>query len=182
LRGATWNLEPLRVSNQGTEAALAAVKDAGNGLGCKYWTVLNSFSNFEKKAIEIPTTADFLTLQPTFTIKRRSAAEPFLKECVARTKREPGCLYYGWAVSDSKLFCRKAYVNGEAVTAHLENVGPALGALLKSGAVTLDKMELHGPAAEISKAKAKLDAFGCSYWGTYGTWSKFSMLSAEPTA
>ena len=48
------------------------------------------------------------------TLKDLKAAEPFMKKCVDLTKNEEGCMYYGWAIKDDKLFCREAYVDAAA--------------------------------------------------------------------
>merc|ERR1712196_202655 len=89
-----------------------------------------------------------MTIQPTFTVSDWAVAEPIMAEFVEATKKETGCIYYGWTRNDDKLFCREAYVDAEASLAHLDNVGPLVGKLLESAA-TLDQIELHGPAAEL---------------------------------
>jgi len=106
----------------------------------------------------------FLTIQPTFTIKDWDAARPFMEKFVELTKTEIGCVYYGWSKTDTKLFCREAYVDAAATLAHIENVGATFGAMLESGAATLDGIELHGPSAELEKCKGVFDAFGTTYW------------------
>jgi quinol monooxygenase YgiN len=159
----------------GTAADLAAAKEAGDGLGCAYWEVWDSFSNFKKEASEVAATANFCTIQPTFTLADRAKAEPFMKQCVEATKSEKGCVYYGWTISGDKLYCREAYVDGAAVDAHLKNAVPIVGAMLDSGAASLDKIEVHGPKAELEKCKAEGDALGAKYFETYATWSKFSV-------
>jgi len=114
-------------------------------------------------AAAITTGYTFLTIQPTFTVKDWEAAKPIMEEFVERTKTETGCLYYGWSRCGDKLFCREAYSDAAGVLAHLDNVGPLVGKLLESAA-TLDQIELHGPAAELDKCKANMDAFGTTYW------------------
>merc|ERR1712054_606441 len=112
-------------------------------------------------APEVPQT--IMTIQPTFTVSDWAVAEPIMAEFVEATKKETGCIYYGWTRNDDKLFCREAYVDAAASLAHLDNVGPLVGKLLESAA-TLDQIELHGPAAELDKCKANMDAFGTTYW------------------
>ena len=75
----------------------------------------------------------FVTIQPTFTILDKAKATPIMKRFVEATKTEKGCIYYGWTVSGDKLFCREAYLNGEAANAHLKNVGSLIGEILADG-------------------------------------------------
>merc|ERR1712167_100961 len=120
----------------------------------------------------------FVTIQPTFTIKDWAAAAPIMAEFVERTKTETGCIYYGWSKSGDKLFCREAYVDAAGALAHLENVGALVGKLLESAA-TLDQIELHGPSAELDKCKEKMDGFGTTYWEID---SGISFMKKEVTA
>ena len=41
----------------------------------------------------------------------------------------------------------QAYADGEAVNAHLKNVGPLIGKILES-ACKLDSIEIHGPSVK----------------------------------
>jgi len=144
-------------------------KEKMDAFGTTYWkheTSLRygvSFMRKETGAKRAPMT--LMTIQPTFTVKDWDAAAPIMAEFAEATKTEAGCIYYGWSGSkeNNKLFCREAYVDAAGVIAHLDNVGALVGKLLESAA-TLDKIELHGPAAEIDKCKGKMDAFGTTYW------------------
>ena len=62
-----------------------------------------------------------------------------------------------------------------AVAAHIDNVVGAVGEMLESGAASLDKIELHGPASEWPDCKEQCDSLGMVYWDTAGTFSKFRM-------
>merc|ERR1711977_523943 len=104
-----------------------------------------------------------MSIQPTFTVKDWAAAEPIMAEFVEATKKETGCVFYGWTKVGDKLFCREAYVDAAAVLAHLDNIGALVGKLLESAA-TLDGIELHGAYEEVDKCKEKMDAFGTTYW------------------
>ena len=120
---------------------------------------------------------NFLTLHPTFSITDLAKAEPFMKQCVEATRSETGCLYYGWTVSadGTKLFCREAYIDGAAVNAHLINAVPIVGAMIDSGAVALDKIELHGPKAEWAACKEEADKLGMVYFDVDASFAKFAM-------
>ena len=148
----------------GTKIDLAACKSAGDGLGCSYWEVWDTFSKFTKAKPGEKTTAAFCTIQPVFSLLDKQKAEPFMKQCVEATATEEGCVYYGlvgvdhthsgtiaasptppqltrsWTISDdgSKLYCREAYVDGTAVDVHLKVRCHAR--LIPHSALTLDQL------------------------------------------
>lgn len=82
-----------------------------------------------------------------------------------RTRKEPGCLFYGFAVAGDAMVCREAYVDGDAVNAHLKNVGPCIEALLAE-ACELTEIKITGPAAEIEKTKPGTKDLGTLYYET----------------
>ena len=161
----------------GTESDIADAKKVPEfeGFGLGSWKVWDSFQNFKQTSSEEASTADFYTIQPTFTIKDLAKAEPFMKKCVDLTRTEAGCMYYGWTIQGDKLFCREAYVDAKAVQAHLENIGAAVGEMLDSGAASLDKIEFHGPKEGWPTFKKSADALGAIYWDRYASFSKFKM-------
>ena len=161
----------------GTESDIADAKKVPEfeGFGLGSWTVWDSFQNFKQTSAEEASTADFFTIQPTFTIKDLKKAEPFMKKCVDLTKNEEGCMYYGWTIQGDKLFCREAYVDAAAVQAHLDNIVPSVGEMLDSGAASLDKIEFHGPKEGWPTFKKSADALGAVYWDRYASFSKFKM-------
>jgi quinol monooxygenase YgiN len=161
----------------GTESDIADAKKVPEfeGFGLGSWTVWDSFQNFKQTSAEEASTADFFTIQPTFTIKDLKKAEPFMKKCVDLTKSEAGCMYYGWTIQGDKLFCREAYVDAAAVQAHLDNIVPSVGEMLDSGAASLDKIEFHGPKEGWPTFKKSADALGAIYWDRYASFSKYKM-------
>ena len=161
----------------GTESDIADAKKVPEfeGFGLGSWKVWDSFQNFKQTSSEEASTADFYTIQPTFTIKDLAKAEPFMKKCVDLTKTESGCMYYGWTIQGDKLFCREAYGEATGVLAHIDNVGATFGAFLESGAATLDKIELHGPKEELEKCKTVFDAFGTAYWEIDSGFQNYAM-------
>jgi len=161
----------------GTESDIADAKKVPEfeGFGLGSWKVWDSFQNFKQTSSEEASTANFYTIQPTFTIKDLAKAEPFMKKCVDLTKTESGCMYYGWTIKDDKLFCREAYVDAAAVQAHLENIVPAVGEMLDSGAASLDEINFMGPKAGWGTFKKSADALGAIYWDRYASFSKFKM-------
>ena len=163
----------------GTESDIADAKKVPEfeGFGLGSWMVWDSFQNFKQTSAEEASTADFFTIQPTFTIKDLKTAEPFMKKCVDLTKNEEGCMYYGWTIKDDKLFCREAYVDAAAVQAHLDNIVPAVGEMLDSGCAALDEINLMGPKAGWSTFKETADSLGGVYWDVDSSFSKFKMPS-----
>merc|ERR1711907_856728 len=142
-------------------------KSKMDALGTTYWKGETSkkygFSCWSKAVGGERTPMNLMTIQPTFTVKDWEVAGPIMAEFVEATEKEDGCIYYGWSKSDDKLFCREAYVDAAAVIKHLENVGALVGKLTESAA-KLEKIELHGTAAELDKCKGMMDAFGTTYW------------------
>ena len=100
-------------------------------------------------------------------------AKPIMEKFIARTKNEPGCLYYGWVRDGNQLKCREGYQNGAAVNANLENVGSCIQAILAEGVASLDSLNIHGPAAELEAVKPGTEALGTKYFATDGGFSKY---------
>ena len=94
----------------------------------------------------------------------RAATVAALGAFVERTATESKNLYYDFTVSGDIVYCREAYVGADGLLAHLENVGALLGPLLKLADV--QRVEVHGPAAELEKLKAPLAGLK-PQWFTY---------------
>jgi quinol monooxygenase YgiN len=98
-----------------------------------------------------------VSIHPYFKVNDGKMAEfkSYLPQFVEKTATEEGCLYYHFTIKDDAVvFCREAYVNGEAALAHLENVGELLGKALEIS--ELLRLELHGPEAELAKLREPL--------------------------
>jgi len=74
---------------------------------------------------------------------------------VDQTREEPGCLYYAFSIDGDLMHCREAYVDADALLHHLGRVGPLIEAMLDTG-VTIERLEVHGPAAEIEKLRGPM--------------------------
>ena len=121
----------------------------------------------------------FMTISTPFTVQDWSEQKPIMEDFVNRTRKESGCMYYGWSKTGDKpgdkLFCREAYrIRG--VLAHVANVGPCIDALLGEGVATLDEIQLHGPGSELDKCKETFDGFGTAYFEVD---SGFSCITKE---
>ncbi|MBI5693099.1 MAG: antibiotic biosynthesis monooxygenase [Verrucomicrobia bacterium] len=97
-----------------------------------------------------------VSIHPYFQVRagQMPAAKALLQEFIARTKTEPGVLYYQFTLGGDVIFCREAYRDADALLAHVGNVGAQVEAMLKIS--TLVRVEVHGPAAEIAKLQAPL--------------------------
>jgi quinol monooxygenase YgiN len=84
------------------------------------------------------------------------AAKALLPAFVTQTRSEPGCLFYEFTVNDDVIFCREAYADAAAALAHLKNVDVLLKEMLQNS--ELQRLEFHGPAAEIDKLREPLAA------------------------
>ena len=73
----------------------------------------------------------------------RATCEAF----VARTAKEPKCLYYGFTFDGEEVHCREGYADAEGALAHLENVGDLIEQALTMADLT--RFEIHGTAEEI---------------------------------
>ena len=104
------------------------------------------------------------TIVPYFKIHAGKTAEfkNVSERCVEQTKIEPGCLYYGFSFSGDEGHCREGYKNAEGALAHLQNIGPLLGELLKFADLT--KLEVHGPESELAKLRVPMAEFKPQYF------------------
>ena len=104
------------------------------------------------------------TLVPYFEVQegQLSAFKALGPQFVERTRTEPGCLHYAFSFSGNTAHCREGYVNGEAVLAHLQNVGELLGQALKIAKIT--RLEVHAPASEIEKLRGPMSSLGPQFF------------------
>jgi hypothetical protein len=110
----------------------------------------------------------FVSLHPYFKVHpgKLDAFKAALADFSARTASEAQNLFYEFTINGDEVFCREGYVNAEALLAHLDNVGAPLGEAMKIA--DLIRLELHGPAAELEKLKARLADLKPSYFALHG--------------
>lgn len=132
--------------------------------GGQLWeTIEGGFTNLSSFTSE-SVNANFCVIYPLFTVTDWDRCmEEFVKPCQESTVKEEGCLYYGFCRNGDNLFCREAYVDGDAVKTHLENAGAIIGPNLESGVLKLDYLAILGPAEELEKTKSVADGFGALY-------------------
>lgn len=98
------------------------------------------------------------TLVPYFTVQdgQLDAFKALGEQMVEKTRSEKDVLFYGFSFNGNQAFCREGYASAAGILAHLENVD----ALLKQALAiaSLDRLEIHAPAAEVEKLREPLAA------------------------
>ena len=151
----------------GPAKELAKMKETTDPLGAKYYEFQCGYTNLEKLSGDGEKPATFCTIQPTFKVNDVAAVEKWMQPFVNGTKSEKDLIYYAWTLDkvNLKLFCREAYVDGDAVNAHLANVGPDLTkALEESKIISLESISIHGPADQVDKTVDGTKGFGTAYF------------------
>ena len=106
-----------------------------------------AFTNLKTVTGEVAQPYTFCSIHPTFTVVDWEKAKPVMAEFVRRLARSLcACIMAGPLLGTN---CREGYVDGNAVNAHLANVGDCITALLADGVATLDTIEIHGPIDQL---------------------------------
>lgn len=79
------------------------------------------------------------------------------------TKNEEKVKYYGFAVSGDRAICREGYDCAEGFLEHLRNVDGPLKTAMQ--AASIERVEVHGPSAEVDKLREPLSSFPTVFWG-----------------
>ena len=105
-----------------------------------------------------------VSIHPYFKVKpgKMADAKAVLARFVERTTRETGNLYYDFTINGDVIFCREAYAGADGLLAHLENVGAVLAEFTEL--VDVDRLEVHGAAAELAKLEPALAAMQPDYF------------------
>lgn len=100
--------------------------------------------------------SNFVSLHPYFKVHpgKLETVKAGFPRFVEKTATEKKNLFYGFTISGDEIFCREGYTDAEGVLAHLDNVGALLTEMLTVADLT--RLEVHGPAAELSKLKEPL--------------------------
>ena len=108
------------------------------------------------------------SINPYFTAVDQDACTKLIAEFCEATKTEEGYLYYEWTQAGDKIYVREAYKDGDALLAHLGNVGPILDKLL-AGPAKLESLEIVGAGNELEKVKEATAPLGTIYYETVGS-------------
>jgi len=98
-----------------------------------------------------------VTMHPHYKIHDWDQAQPIVQALIEVSAREPGCIFYSWHMSGDTLICREGFIDGESAIKHLSEVGQLKDTLV-DGPASLDRIEVHGPTAEIEKLKVRSNA------------------------
>eukprot|EP01051_Picozoa_sp_SAG22_P008914 SAG22_NODE_708_length_7748_cov_3.772650_4_plen_276_part_00 len=110
-----------------------------------------------------------VTLAPYFRVKDAAAFKKIWQEDFEHFKHKSDCVHYSFGFTDDgRAHCREAYTSAETALQHLADVDGPLKAVL-AGPAELERLEVHGPKAEIDKLREPLAPFGCKFfvseWG-----------------
>ena len=153
-----------RLEIVGSSAEIEKVKPATEPLGTVYFEAVESAKPLATKVVS----PSCLSIHPYFSVVDQAACTKLIAEFCEATKTEEGCLYYDWAQAGDKLFVREAYKDGDALLAHLGNVGPILDKLL-AGPAKLESLEIVGAGNELEKVKEATAPLGTIYYETVGS-------------
>lgn len=98
-----------------------------------------------------------VSLHPYFQIHEGKLEEflDVMPEFLKKTSLEPGCIYYDFFRDGQTAYCREAYLDAEALLAHLANVGDLVARFLELS--ELKRIEVHGPSEEIEKLREPME-------------------------
>merc|ERR1712159_76448 len=106
-----------------------------------------------------------VTLAPYFTVHDVDKFKAIWRADYAQFAHKEDCVHYAFTFSDDNhAHCREAYINAAAVLQHLTDVDAPLKAVLDPAVAKLDKLEVHGPAAELDQLREALDPLGAAFY------------------
>jgi len=100
--------------------------------------------------------SNFVSLHPYFKVHpgKLEAVKAGFPRFVEKTAAEKKNLFYGFTINGDEILCREGYIDADGVIAHLDNIGALLAEMLTMA--DLNRVEVHGPAAELEKLKEPL--------------------------
>lgn len=109
-----------------------------------------------------------VSIHPYFKINegRTDDFKALIAKFIESTQTEKTCLYYDFSINGDIAFCREAYLDADAVLAHLANVGAHIEASAEFSEMI--KLEMHGPAEELAKLKQPLAELPVEYFEHVG--------------
>mmetsp|Transcript_44066 Transcript_44066/g.104353 ORF Transcript_44066/g.104353 Transcript_44066/m.104353 type:complete len:250 (-) Transcript_44066:176-925(-) len=158
------DLERLEVHGPASE--LEKLKEALTPLGAKFFTCEWGFRT-KKPAMEQDTVVHFY---PYFKMKDEAAFKKIWQDAYAATQAAADAeksFQYAFSFDGSSASCRESYGDADGILLHLKNVDGPFKACL--AVAELERLEVHGPPAELEKLKPALDPLGAQYfaleWG-----------------
>ena len=163
------------VEFHGPAVELEKLRDAAVAMNATLFTEDQGASFMHPLAQGDATTASLCTVHAYYDLTDEAKAEPVLADLARRTKKEGGCVYYGWTKAGDTLFCREGYVDSGAVLAHLSNVASCTGL---AGCTRLRRLELHGPPAELDKLRDTARQMGAQCFERHSGFQRVEPASA----
>jgi len=126
---------------------------------------LNPFAKKPDPAKDL--TDGVVTLCPYFKLKDAAKFKEIWQEDYKKFAHKEDCVHYAFCFTEdnTRAHCREAYPNAEKVLQHLGDVDVPLKAVL-DGPADLERLEVHGPQAEIDKLREALTPLGCLFYVT----------------
>jgi len=111
-------------------------------------------------------TDNVITLAPYFKVKDLEAFKRIWQQDYQNFAHKDDCVHYAFCFTDdNRAHCREAYPSAEMVLQHLADVDVPLKAVL-DGPAELERLEVHGPKAEVDKLRDALSPLGCLFYVT----------------
>jgi len=119
-----------------------------------------------------------VSLSPYFTLKDAAKFKKIWKADYEQFAHKGDCTHYAFSFTEggqnaddcfglctesNKAHCREAYPSAKKVLQHLADVDTPLKAVL-DGPAELERLEVHGPKAEIDKLIGPLTSFKCAFY------------------
>ena len=108
-----------------------------------------------------------VTVLPEITVPQGCMTEfeaVMEKFCSAAKTGTTECLYYGFARSGDKVWCREGYTGAQGVMEHLTEVKEAHEEGLQIVGEAGLKVHIIGPASELEKLRPTLSPMGAIFW------------------
>jgi len=131
-------------------------------------TLLNT--RLEARTLENRTLDDpYVSLSPYFKLKDVAKFKEIWKAAYDSFAHIQNCLHYAFTfhtAADGTVYahCREAYTSAATVLQRLADIDGPLQAALE--VAELERLEVHGPAAEVEQLKEALTPLGCKFFVT----------------
>jgi hypothetical protein len=101
-------------------------------------------------------------INPYFRVTSWPKARPLMAEFEELCIREPSFSHFGWTRSGDELLWRTAFADVDTMLTSFRSLSPLIDKMLE-GAATMDRVEVHGPAAALDRIRQKTSQLGASY-------------------
>jgi len=115
-------------------------------------------------------TDNTVTLAPYFKLKDADKFKALWRADYAQFAHKQDCVHYAFTFSadDTRAHCREGYPNAAKLLQHIQDVGGVFhgneGGCLHPAVAELEKLEIHGPAAELEQLQEPLKDLPVTYY------------------